>query len=134
MTDRPYSPAAPRYTLRLEERAGYLFAEITGDEDSSEITLAYWLELAAVCASRGTRCLLVVDRLRGTPPSAQELVRHVHVLRSTALLHVRIAVYEPIPVELPRLQHAELEAFDVGAKFRIFTSEREAEVWLRYGA
>jgi hypothetical protein len=49
------------------------------------------------------------------------------------LLHTRIAMYEPETEQLPRLQLSELEAVDVGATFRIFTSEREAEIWLRYG-
>jgi hypothetical protein len=121
------------FQLRFAEREGYLFVEVTGNEDSAAITLAYWQAIAAECERRGTQRLLVVDRLFGTPPDAQELVGIVHVLKSSVLLGMRIAMYEPEPSQLPRLQVAELEAFDVGATFRNFTSEREAEVWLRYG-
>lgn len=125
--------ADPPFRLRFEQRNGYLRAEVDGEEDSLAITRAYWQALADECERRGTRRLLVVDRLRGKPPSAEELVGLVHVLSSTVLVDMRIAMYEPEPAELRRLQHSELEAFDVGATFRIFTSEREAEVWLRYG-
>lgn len=121
------------YRLRFDQRDGYLRAEVDGEEDSLAITRAYWQALADECERRGTRRLLVVDRLRGKPPSAEELVDLVHALRESVLVHMRIAMYEPDPAQLPRLQYAELEAFDVGGNFRIFTSEREAEVWLRYG-
>lgn len=123
----------PPYRLRFVQEDGFLRAEVDGEDDSLAITQAYWQEIACECERRGPGSLLVVDRLRGKPPNAEELIALVHALRDTVLLHMRIAMYEPQPSELSRLQHAELEAFDVGANFRIFTSEREAEVWLRYG-
>jgi hypothetical protein len=119
--------------LRFVQEDGFLRAEVDGEEDSLAITQAYWQALAVECERRGERRMLVVDRLRGSPPSAEELVGLVHALRSTVLVHMRIAMYEPVPAELPRLQHVELEAFDVGGNFRVFTNEPEAIIWLRYG-
>ncbi|MBS0438532.1 MAG: hypothetical protein JSS33_03890 [Proteobacteria bacterium] len=123
----------PPYRLRFEERVDYLFVEVTSLEDSAAITLASWLDIAAECERRGARRLLMVDRQLGNSPNAQELVGIVHALKSTVLARMRIAMFEPRPEQLPRLEHAELEAIEVGASFRVFNSLRAAEVWLRYG-
>jgi hypothetical protein len=130
--DRDPSSAAG-FSLRFEPRAGYLLAEVNGSRSSGEITLAYWREIAAECERIGAQRLLVADHFRGNVVTREEMLRCVHALRGSALAKLRIALYEPEAENVSALQHAELEALDVGIDFRVFGNEREAEVWLLYG-
>ena len=59
--------ALPAYRLRFQERPGYLYAHVQGEEDSFDITRDYWLAIAGECARRGTRSLLVLDELTADP-------------------------------------------------------------------
>lgn len=121
------------WRLRFEDRTGYLYAEVSGPEDSLAITMAYWLAIDAECSRRGTTHLLVCDRLRGEPASAQDFEQLANGLRGIGLERVRIAFHEPISEHLRFVEHGELAMREAGFTLRVFGSEREAEVWLRYG-
>lgn len=122
------------FILQFEPRPGYLFAEVTGSRSSVAITLAYWQKIAAECARTNVRKLLVVDHFRGNAVTKDEMIQCVHALRDSPLAKLRIAFYEPEAENLSVLQHAELEALDLGIDFRVFASQREAEIWLRHGS
>lgn len=121
------------FILHIEPRPGYLFAEVTGTRSSAAITLAYWREIAAECVRSQARKLLVVDHFRGNAVTSKEMIACVHALRDSPLAEMRIAFYEPEAENLAALQHAELEALDLGFDFRVFANLREAEIWLRHG-
>ncbi|MGH8040902.1 MAG: hypothetical protein ACREPN_02535 [Rudaea sp.] len=119
--------------LHFEDRGDYLYAAVDGPEDSSAITIAYWREVSAECHRRGTRRLLVCDGLRGEPASIGQFQRLVSALDSHELRTVRIAFHEPVSEHLRVVEHGELIFREAGFTLRVFGSEREAEVWLRYG-
>lgn len=125
---------SPRpYELRLSDRGDYLYAAVKGEQDSPEITLAYWRELAAECSRRGVRRLLICDDLRGEPATPQDFVGLARALRGSGLEHVRIAFHEPVSANLRLVEHGELAFREAGFTLRVFGSEQEAELWLRYG-
>lgn len=129
------SETTPGHTwrLRFEDRFGYLYAEVGGPQDSLEITTAYWRAIDIECRRRGTRLLLVCDRLRGEPATQDEFRLLAQALQDSGLRQVRIAFHEPVSEHVSFAEHGELALREAGFTLRVFGSEREAEVWLRYG-
>jgi hypothetical protein len=127
------APTEPSWRLRFEDRADYLYAEVDGPEDSLQITIDYWRNIDAECRRRNTRLLLVCDRLRGAPATPEEFRQLAATLKGGALDAVRIAFHEPVSDHLRFVEHGELTFREAGFTLRVFGSEREAEVWLRYG-
>jgi hypothetical protein len=123
----------PPYELRFTDRGDYLYAAVKGDQDSAEITLAYWREIVAECARRGVTRLLVCDDLHGEPATPQDFSRLSAALRGSGLESVRIAFHEPVSAHLRLVEHGELAFREAGFTLRVFGSEQEAELWLRYG-
>lgn len=124
---------APDYELAFHDRGDYLRVVITGARDSLETSLAYWNEIATECERRGTRALLVSDELPGEPIPPQDQERVIQALRESYMQHVRVAYCEVDAVYLPQAEYGELLAREAGYTVRVFGSEREAELWLRYG-
>jgi hypothetical protein len=133
-TDNSGSNPDRSWRLRFEDRTGYLYAEATGPEDSLAITMAYWREIAAECSRRNALCLLVCDRLRGEPATPDEFRQLAQAFLGMGLERVRIAFHEPVIDHLRDVEHGELAMREAGLTLRVFGSEREAEIWLRYGA
>ena len=121
------------WRLRFEDRGDYLYAEVRGPEDSLEITTAYWRQIDAECARRGTRRLLVCDYLLGEPATPAEFTHLARNLRGGVLADLRIAFHEPVAEHLRFVEHGELAMREQGFTLRVFGSEREAVLWLRYG-
>ncbi|HXS73446.1 MAG TPA: hypothetical protein VN725_05325 [Rhodanobacteraceae bacterium] len=128
----PEPPAAP-FELRFNDRGDYLYACVQGPQDSPEITLAYWREIVAECARRDLRRLLVCDDLHGEPATPQDFSKLAEALRGSGLEHLRVAFHEPVSANLRVVEHGELAFREAGFTLRVFGSEREAELWLRYG-
>lgn len=124
---------APAYELEFRDRGDYLFAKVKGEQDSPEITLAYWRDIVHECARRGTTRLLVCDDLRGEPATPADFDWLATALRGSGLERVRIAFHEPDSANLRLVEHGELAFREAGFTLRVFGSEREAELWLRYG-
>ncbi|MDQ2972766.1 MAG: hypothetical protein ABIY40_02830 [Rhodanobacteraceae bacterium] len=126
-------PVDALFRIRYEDRGDYLCAEVDGPEDNFDVCVACWKSLATECERRGTRQLLVIDRLQGDPLPPDEMDRLVGILLGTFLKHVRIAFHEPVSAHLPLVEHAELSAREAGFTARVFADEHEAVLWLRYG-
>lgn len=129
------SPAQPSkaYDLAFVDRGDYVYACVKGPQDSPEITQAYWRHIAAECERRGTARLLVCDDLQGDPATPQDFVQLATAMRGSGLEKVRIAFHEPNSAHLRVVEHGELAFREAGFTLRVFGSEREAELWLRYG-
>lgn len=126
-------PADVPFNLRFTDRGDYLYGVVDGAQGTLETTLAYWREIAAECVRRGTTQLLICDDLVGAPASPQDFARLANDLRGSGLEHVRIAFHEPVSDNLRLVEHGELAFREAGFTLRVFGSEGEAELWLRYG-
>jgi hypothetical protein len=135
MSIPPDEPPQPGrlFELGFSDRGDYLYAAVKGEQDSVEITLAYWFEIAAECARRGTARLLVCDDLHGEPATPQDFARLAAALQGSGLESVRIAFHEPVSSHVRLVEHGELAFREAGFTLRVFGSESEAELWLRYG-
>jgi len=132
-TDNSGSSPDHSWRLRFEDRTGYMYAEVSGPEDSLAITTAYWRAVAAECSRRKATHLLVCDRLRGEPASREEFAQLAGTLAGNGLEQVRMAFHEPVSDHLRSAEFGELAMREAGFTLRVFGSEREAEIWLRYG-
>ena len=121
------------YQLAFQDRGDYLRVDISGARDSFEISLAYWRAIAAECERRGTRSLLAVGRIGGPPLLPQEVDELVQVMRDSYMTRMRVAYCEATDTDLSGVEYGELSARESGYTVRVFGSEREAELWLRYG-
>jgi hypothetical protein len=118
----------PAYVLSLEPREHYLRAHVSGPEDSVEVSIAYWPEVAAACRASGARRLLVVEELEGNArPSDMEAV--VDGLIQLGFQHIRVA-YVDATEDASLLVSAEIRVQMHGFTGRVFRREAEAERWL----
>ena len=121
------------FVLALAERPGYLFAEVTGPQDSLAVSIGFWEALAEETARRGTRKMMVVDRLEGTPLDPEGMARLVMRLVGCGLERVRIAYVQPTPEHVPAMEHGEIFAAEMGFDARVFGDIGHADRWLRHG-
>ena len=116
------------YTLRLEARQGYLHARVSGPEDTVEVSMAYWLELAAACTAAGVSRLLVVEELEGNAQPS-EMAAVVEGLLQLGFHDIRVAFVDATE-DAALLVGAEIRVQKHGFEARVFRREDEAERWL----
>ena len=127
---RAWMPPAP-YTLTLERRPRYLRAHVAAPEDTVEVSIAYWSEIAAACRAGGVDRLLVVEELEGTArPSEMDEV--VEGLLQLGFHDIRLAFVDATE-DAALLVRAEIRAKKHGVVARVFRREDEAEGWLLMG-
>lgn len=110
-----------------------LRAYVTGINGTLETTLSYWRRIAAEARRLGPATLLVVDAIYGEPPPPEHLREVVLAMKDEGISHLRVAYVAEDVAQIPRIELAVLMANENGFKVRIFSEEREAVSWLRYG-
>lgn len=134
MSQPPDHPRpTPEYALAFENAGDYLRVEISGPADSLEVSLAYWRDIAAECERRGTRALLAVDLFENEPLKPAEVEQVIEAMRNSYVQNVRVAYCELNSAVVSEAEYGELTAREAGFTARVFASEHEAEIWLRYG-
>ena len=113
--------AADRDTLRAVVRGNGNYAN----------TLDYWRRIAAELRERRPHALLLLDETTGEPLSAAQWQVLVQTMSGEGLECVRIAHVKPFGLQ--HIEYCELFAREAGLDARVFTNEREAALWLRYG-
>ncbi|HEX6614491.1 MAG TPA: hypothetical protein VF022_11555 [Rhodanobacteraceae bacterium] len=133
--DLPPDASKPNdsHELRFESRGDYLRAEVSGPGDSLQVSLAYWCEIAQECERRDVRALLVVDLFENEPLEPAEVDQVIEAMRDSYMRCVRVAYCESNSAAVPQAEYGELTAREAGFSVRVFASEHEAELWLRYG-
>jgi hypothetical protein len=127
------SPPPVPFTLEYAERTGYLFVRVTGINGSLETTVAYWLAIAAEGRARRPSRLLVKDDMLGEPPSPAEIAQFIGAMAGQGFEGVRVAYVEADGEQVAQVEHGEIYAREQGFDGRVFGSEQQAELWLRYG-
>lgn len=129
----PVSQLPPDIKIHYEERAGYLHALVTGPRDSRDISIAYWTEIAAECARRKARKLLVVEKL-GEFEGERNIEGTLDAIFALGLDKLQVAFVVGRVELMPYVEHGEILARERGATSgRVFGSEAMAERWLRHG-
>ncbi|WP_460831476.1 hypothetical protein [Lysobacter humi (ex Lee et al. 2017)] len=118
----------PVYRLELDPRPHHLHARVSGPNDTVEVSIAYWSELAAACEAGGVRRLLVEELLEGqAAPDDMDTV--VEGLLQLGFHDIRIAFVDATE-DATLLLGAEIRAQRSGLVGRVFRSVAEAERWL----
>jgi hypothetical protein len=120
--------AEPEYRLTVEDRPGYLFARMSGEEDSLESTMAAVTELAGICMSRGVTKVLVEHDMPGRLSTLDVFKMATKLPDLFEGIHVGFVIHR---TEIPdNPQFLENVARNRGALGRLFGSVAEAEAWL----
>ena len=128
------SPGGQAFGVRCEDRADYLYAEVTGPKGNADVGVAYWQVLADEVERRGARRLLVDSRMVGPTMSPQGLAQVIAHFVGSPLEGVRIAYLENVAGHVPAMEHGAIAAAELGFSARVFLDIGTAERWLRYGA
>ncbi len=98
---------------------------------SLDATIAYWRAIVQEAARDRPDYLLLIDELRGPALGEAEWQQLVDMLVGKGLEAVRIAHVKPNGLDA--VEYCELSARQRGFEARVFTEERAAALWLRYG-
>jgi uncharacterized radical SAM superfamily Fe-S cluster-containing enzyme len=110
-----------------------LRACVTGINGTLETTLSYWRRIAAEARRTHPVALLVVDAIYGEPPPPEHLWQVVLAMKDEGVSHLRVAYVAEDVAQIPQIELAVQMANENGFNMRIFSEEREALSWLRYG-
>ena len=117
------------YTLAFEHRPEYLYAKVTGTEDSFDISLSYWTRVAEERLAHNYTKVLVDEDL-------QQQVALIDVYELATILCEMGFAGSTIAFVDRQMDHqeynkfAETVAVNRGLKGRVFIDFEEAEKWL----
>lgn len=117
------------YRIKFEHRSEYLYAYVSGEHDSAEISLAFWREIAAEYRKTNYQKILIEEDILESvsPADMYEIGSEIPKLGFT---NVRVAFFDRY------LDHHELNQFGVlvatnrGLRSRVFSDFAQAEKWL----
>ena len=119
----------PAYKLTLEDRKDYLYALITGEQDSYDVTMGAVTEVAAACKIRGTTKLLVEHQVSGRLSTLEIYKIATQLPPLFGDVYVGFVVRLTSTPENPELLRN--VAVNRGGRGRLFTDAESAEAWLR---
>ena len=120
------------YTLRIEQKKGYLHARITG-ANTAEVTRAYVLDLIDACRRAKCPAVLVEENLDGPRMGAGELYVIVHDLHAEFRSAIQIAAFVDVnPMRSDaNMRFVEDASNNRGAAVAGFPTVAQAEAWLQ---
>lgn len=122
------------FTIAIEERPGYLRAEVSGGEDSQAVSVAYWTLLGEECVRRGTSNLLVVEALEPYPnPEADVFEAVTDAMASAGFRGIRVAFVDT-KEEVEANEYGMIIGAEKGLDIMMFSNESYCERWLRFGS
>src|SRR3954454_17461882 len=116
------------YEIKMEERGDYLYAMVSGEKLTAQISASYWNEIAERCFENDFRKIMIEKDFAETV-NAEDMLKMADYL-GQLLPNRRVAF-------LDRFQHDEINelgkrlARNRDVTMQIFTSRDEAEKWLR---
>lgn len=117
------------YTIEFEQRPKYLYAFVSGINDSLEITRKYWLEILEECRQNGFEKLLVEENLERSL-SMQEIYEFATEYSLMGFREILVAFVDRYPSHQQLNRFGELVATNRGGRIRVFDTVTEAKQWL----
>jgi hypothetical protein len=117
------------YKLEFEERAEYLYAYISGESDSLDISRRYWREIADEC--RRIKCgkVLIVEDLKEVV-STMDAFQISSEIPNMGFFGVRIAFVDRYIEHSSINEFGEIVATNRGLHGKVFNNLDQAEKWL----
>ena len=122
------SPQKP-YHITFEHRDGYLHVYVSGEEDSQEISLAYWMEIATYCQEHDVSRILVEEDFK-TDNTMLDTYEFISQGAASDFAKIKIAFMDRHPEQTPTNLFGETVAKNRGIFVKIFTDLQAAEKWL----
>jgi hypothetical protein len=122
-------PETPPYQIRFEDRETYLYASVTGEKDSLEVSVAYWTDVFTEMRIRNTNKVLVTEDFKDVV-SAMDMYMLIEEIQKLGLTDLQIAFVDKELSQFELNKFAETVAVNRGIYGKIFNSEAEAERWL----
>ncbi len=117
------------YQLRFKRRPEYFYAHLTAEEDSLELSVAYWKEVAQECKKIKCRKLLVEEDIPKNAISLFDMYEFVNKV-VFELLNINIAFVDIYIDQMEANKFAELVATNRGVSVKVFNNFADAEKWL----
>ena len=117
------------FSLTLENRPGYLYAYVSGEHDSYEVSIQYWQEVIDECRRIGASKTLIDEDLRDNVTMA-DAFRLTSDLLKMDLHGLKIAFVDRCPDHDELNQFGELVAVNRGVNIKLCKDIAEAERWL----
>ena len=129
----PPSSRGLQYVVSAQALRDHLRIEVSGTRTTLEAAIAGWAQIAAQVRAHRPRKVLVVSRLLGPIPSAEEQRATLASLIGQGFEGVRTAFVLTDSVNVGALEDGEMFSREHGQESRVFGSEALAELWLRHG-
>lgn len=117
------------YHITFEHCDGYLHVYVGGEEDSMEISLAYWTDIATYCEEHGFSKILVEEDFK-TDNSILDTYEFISQADISDFVKIKIAFMDRHPEQANTNLFGETVARNRGIQARIFTDLQEAAQWL----
>ena len=117
------------YELSFEYRPEYLYASVTGEEDSYEISKQFWLEIAAECKRSDVKKVLIEEDIAENV-SMSDMYRFASEILQLGFTGIRVAFVDVQLDQQDLNKFGETVATNRGLLSRVFTNAAEAEKWL----
>ncbi len=121
------------FQLELETRRHHLHAYVHGGAASFDVSLSYWTLLGEACRQVGARRLLVVEDLTPWHASEEDFQRLMEAMRRSGLDQVQVA-YTSLQTPIDVNEVGVIVGMEQGMWTRLFSTERDAELWLGVGS
>lgn len=117
------------YTIEFQQRPTYLYALVSGKNDSLEVTRKYWMEILEECRQSGVEKLLVEEDLERSL-SMQEIYEFAAEYSLMGFREILVAFVDRYPSHQQLNRFGELVATNRGSRIRVFDTVTEAKQWL----
>jgi hypothetical protein len=117
------------YRISFEHRPAYLYAYVSGERDSLEISLGFWREIAAECEKSQARKVLIEEDIE-EGVSLVEMYQIAAAIPQMGFANVLIAFVDRYLEQKDLNEFGELVATNRGLRAKSFNDFREAEKWL----
>lgn len=120
------------YMVTITQKATFLHATVTGS-NSKENVMRYLEDIRRECAERGSRRLLIEERLEGPRLRTMSVFDVVSEGSGRASRFFDAIAYVDVNAESDLMKFAESVAVNRGVPVRVFDSVAAAEEWLQSG-
>ena len=129
-TDKRESPDSEKpYKLTFEYRPQYLYAFVTGEKDSYEISKQYWQEIAAECQKAGIKKVLIEEDIAQNV-SMSDMYQFCSEIPQLGFFGIRVAFVDRQQEQQRLNQFGETVATNRGLLSRVFNNCEDGEKWL----
>jgi len=122
-------PDSPHFEINFENELEYLRAEVTGEHDSYDVTIAYWDRIARELRATGHKKLLVVEMLQDNI-DVKDAFRAIRERDKSSFEGVKIAFFDMKKDHVPINSFGAAAAAHLGYQIEVFSNLHAAKDWL----